>query len=175
MKPWMLALASIRRELVTATYTSSQSVTIPFGVSRLETLVGEGADGAPADPGFLVYDKRFVSYYQKRDGSGVDVVDGGTVFGGGGEAPANYCDPVQATPDSTAYSSSQQCYEFTERITGAAPATTGASATGFGLTFPGGVGGPASPTPFANVTVSSGASYALTIPPGGFITITYYK
>lgn len=54
-------------------------------------------------------------------------------------------------------------------------ATTGADTVGFGKTFPGGVGGPASPVTYNNVAVTPGASYSLTIPSGGSITITYYK
>lgn len=55
------------------------------------------------------------------------------------------------------------------------PATTGASSTGFGKTFPGGTGGAASTTIFTDVVVTPGASYNLVIPAGGLITITYYK
>lgn len=50
--------------------------------------------------------------------------------------------------------------------------TTGANTTGFGLTFPGGSGGPASTTTFTNVTVTSGATY--TIVNNGSLTIQYY-
>lgn len=56
-----------------------------------------------------------------------------------------------------------------------AAATTGASATGFGETFPGGVGGPATPVTHDNVAVTPSASYPLVIPSGGSITITYQK
>ena len=53
------------------------------------------------------------------------------------------------------------------------PATTGASATGFGKTFPGGVGGPASTTTYTDVAVVPGTNYTLTIPSGGSITVSY--
>lgn len=53
--------------------------------------------------------------------------------------------------------------------------TTGASATAFGRTFPGGTGGPASPTNFTNVAVTEGASYPVVVPAGGSVTITYYQ
>lgn len=46
MKPWMLAVMSGAPQLVTKTYTSSQTITIPLGVSQLEAVVGEGSDGA---------------------------------------------------------------------------------------------------------------------------------
>jgi hypothetical protein len=54
-------------------------------------------------------------------------------------------------------------------------ATTGASTTGFGLTFTGGVGGAATPSTATKVTVTPGAGNVLVIPAGGSITITYYK
>lgn len=55
------------------------------------------------------------------------------------------------------------------------PATTGLSASAFGKTFPGGVGGPAVETGHANVQVSSGQTYQVTVPTGGVVTITYRK
>lgn len=54
-------------------------------------------------------------------------------------------------------------------------ATTGASATGFGKTFPGGVGGAATVTNFSNVPVTPLSSYNVVVPAGGSITITYYQ
>lgn len=51
--------------------------------------------------------------------------------------------------------------------------STGASTTGFGKDFPGGTGGPASPTTYNNVAVTPGASYSIIVPSGGSLTITY--
>lgn len=56
-----------------------------------------------------------------------------------------------------------------------APATTGASTTGFGKTFAGGIGGAATPATYINVAVTSGTSYTLVVPSGGSITITYMQ
>lgn len=53
--------------------------------------------------------------------------------------------------------------------------TTGASTTGFGKTFPGGVGGAAAPVTYTNQPVIGGTSYQMTIPAGGKITISYYE
>lgn len=50
---------------------------------------------------------------------------------------------------------------------------TGASTTAFGYTFPGGTGGPASPTTYNNIPVTPGASYPIVVPSGGSLTITY--
>lgn len=56
------------------------------------------------------------------------------------------------------------------------PATTGASSTGFSRTFPGSTGSvPPTPTVFTKVAVTPGQPYPLSIPAGGFITITYIK
>ena len=63
-----------------------------------------------------------------------------------------------------------------------APGGPGANTTGFGFTFPGGgvsgsypnqTGDPASPASYTNVTVTPGASYGLSIPDNGYITIQY--
>lgn len=63
-----------------------------------------------------------------------------------------------------------------------APGGAGANTTGFGYTFTGGgvsgsypnqVGSPASPASYTNVPVTPGASYALSIPGNGYITIQY--
>lgn len=55
------------------------------------------------------------------------------------------------------------------------PATTGASASAFGKTFPGGTGGTAALSGHTSVPVTPGATYQVTVPSGGFITITYKK
>lgn len=52
--------------------------------------------------------------------------------------------------------------------------TTGASATALGLTFPGGDGGPPGTTTYNNVSVTPGASYFVSIPSGGSVTLEYY-
>lgn len=54
-------------------------------------------------------------------------------------------------------------------------ATTGASTTGFGRTFAGGAGGPATVTTFNDVTVTENTAYPVTVPSGGSLTITYYQ
>jgi hypothetical protein len=179
----MLAVMGGAPELVARTFTSSQSVTIPFGVSRLESASGKGADGAPAStgeptPGRIGWKVIYDRTYQRRDG-GIDKTssEGPPQFGT--PKPGNYCDPTVETPDSTVYSSYTQCYiyvTYQEPDTPGQeyPATTGAASTGFGLTFPGGAGGPASVTNHGATAVTAGQSYALTIPAGGSITISYY-
>ena len=52
--------------------------------------------------------------------------------------------------------------------------TTGAAATALGLTFPGGDGGAPATTTYNNVSVTPGASYFVSIPSGGSVTLQYY-
>lgn len=54
-------------------------------------------------------------------------------------------------------------------------ATTGASATGFGFTFAGGVGGAAATNSHPNVAVTPLASYNVVVPAGATVQITYYQ
>lgn len=63
-------------------------------------------------------------------------------------------------------------YYREEYITGT-PADNGASATAFGLTFPGGDGGPASETKFNGVIILPKNSYSIIVPSGGFIEVSY--
>lgn len=52
--------------------------------------------------------------------------------------------------------------------------TTGGSSSAIGYTFPGGVGGPASPVEYNNVSVIPGISYTISVSPGGYVVIRYY-
>lgn len=52
--------------------------------------------------------------------------------------------------------------------------TTGANSSGFGKTFSGGVGGLAVASSYSDVAVTPGASYPVTVAPGGYVTIEYY-
>jgi hypothetical protein len=64
------------------------------------------------------------------------------------------------------YFSIEQYYETS--------ATTGASSTAIGLTFPGGTGGAASTTTYTNTAVTPGNSYSIVVPSGGSVTLQYY-
>lgn len=172
------------RKLVSQTFTANTTWTAP-ATSNLETLVGNGAAGKPGEPGYTDPDTtqyRLERYRQQytSDGAGGYYQDGGpSLYTTGNwvssppDQPDDYCDP----PGGASY----YCYSYvigTRTVAGAThppvPATTGASATGFGKTFPGGTGGAATPVPYNNVAVTPGASYPLVVPSGGSITITYY-
>lgn len=67
------------------------------------------------------------------------------------------------------YSAVQYTQEYT------IPPTTGANTTGFGKTFAGGAGGPAATASFTDVAVIENTAYAVTVPAGGSLTISYYR
>lgn len=52
--------------------------------------------------------------------------------------------------------------------------TTGSDTTAFGKTFPGGSGGSATALMYVDVAVTPGASYYVSVAPGGYVTIQYY-
>lgn len=54
------------------------------------------------------------------------------------------------------------------------PQFNGANTTGFGYTFAGGVGAPATPTTYTNVPVTPGTTYTINSAGDGYITIIYY-
>jgi hypothetical protein len=55
----------------------------------------------------------------------------------------------------------------------ATPSTTGAVSTGFGKTFPGGVGGAGTPVTHNSVVVTPGSTYNIVVAAGGAVQITY--
>ncbi|UOD31681.1 hypothetical protein INH39_08365 [Massilia violaceinigra] len=54
-------------------------------------------------------------------------------------------------------------------------ATNGLPTRAFGNTFPGGVGGPASASALPDTVVVPGSPYPLTIPSGGWVSLSYYQ
>lgn len=176
-----MLLAALGRKKVyvpttyTQTFTASATFVMPPGVSTINAK-GHGAAGMPAVPGTDYYYTQVIIRYWRRDGAPNDI-DDQTVPGwdNGAGNGANYCDAPEDMPDSTVYYQKLTCYYY--RIaygSGGTPATTGASATGFGKVFPGGTGGPAtSDAAFTNVPVTAGATYQVVVPSGAGITITY--
>jgi hypothetical protein len=162
----------------TKTFTNNESFTVPAGVSLLDSIVGHGAAGTPAVPGDVEFYTHVVNSLYRRTG-GIDYVEsdipGWTGPGTGTGNGSNYCDPPTnfTEAQSTVYWREVVCYYYQTRTVGYKPATTGANATGFGKVFPGGVGGPAADVTFSNVPVTAIASYPVTVPLGGSITITY--
>lgn len=216
MNAWLAALVSGGAQLVTKTFTSNQSFTVPFGVSSID-MSGKGADGtasysstrtayAQGDvvTGHLNGTGNISGAYSWSDfqdlSSRVAQVNGGgsgnfsyAIYDGYlntntytlGSAQTTYSGAIPGTASMVTspgwhvsgavlgsdYGFSQ--VQYTQAYT--VPATTGADSTGFGKTFPGGVGGAASTVSFTNVAVTSGSSYNVVVPSGGSITISYYQ
>lgn len=179
MKAWLMALAlGRRRELITKAYTANATVPIPQGVSRLESIIGKGAagqPGTPGTPGQSGYTVTTNTAYRRRDGKPDDVILGSPSSPIPGPVPADYCETIPE-PSSAVYYERFTCYQYDYKFipgTGTSP-TTGASATGFGQTFVGGTGGPATAREVKNIAVTPGGSYQVVVPSGGSIVISYF-
>lgn len=53
--------------------------------------------------------------------------------------------------------------------------SNGANSSALGYTFPGGAEVPANPLTYTNVAVTSGSSYSIIVPSGGYVTLQYYS
>lgn len=185
MSMMMLAFFSQKKAYVpttyTKTFTKNETLVMPVGVSVLDAVVGNGAPGKPAISGTVELYTHIVHSLFRRAG-GIDYVEGDvpgwTGTGTGSGNGSDYCDPIVVYPDpdhggNTVYYQELVCYYYRARTVGGSPATTGASASGFGKVFPGGVGKPATAVTYNNVAVTALASYPVVVPAGGSITITY--
>lgn len=182
MSPWMLAVVlGTSRAIQTQTFTANGTWVAPVTTSSIETASGKGAAGTPDSSVTHYYHDRYTyRMTHNRDGS---FTQGPTTFVARDEVasadtplPDNYASENFDTPsDPVSDYFYIQYIHFRAQTTTTTSATTGASTTGFGKTFPGGSGGAASLTNFANVPVTPGASYAIVVPAGGTLTITYYQ
>lgn len=174
-----LALAACGGQtLQTRTFTSSQNVTIPAGVTSLSRITGYGARGYDAGDYYVEQYDRYFYNNQTRRQDGV-VIQTNTVYDGtyNGSTPANYCGQTMPLPESnTLYSATQTCFNHIDTsYWDSYPAGEGAPAQGFGKSFPGSLGDTTpSTTGFTNVPVNPG-TYNIYVPPGGRITIEYYQ
>ncbi|GEM_PF-3957237 len=178
MRAWLKALAFSRRaQLVTREFTANATVSIPVGTSRLESIVGKGAGGSPG------YTQEGYSYrvtaesQQRRRSTGVwEVAASISNSGFSVGYPSSGCGPAISTPGDPTFDAVRSCsyYSNIRADTNEVPPSTGASAIGFGQTFVGGTGGPASTREVKNVAVTPGGSYQVVVPSGGSITISYY-
>lgn len=190
MKPWMLALiTAVKRKLVTVgPYTASRTFIAPVTTSKIESITGRGAAGTPGGDNSSItywYDEYYY-YVYSGDGAGGVFVGPTSYLGRTNKTspttpptPGDFCYPPSSSSSMPPYTQQQLCYFYRDGSTitgGEYPATTGASVTAFGQTFPGGVGGPATPVTFRDVPVTGGSSNQLVIPSGGEITsFSYYE
>jgi hypothetical protein len=158
--------------LVTQTLSNGTWIA-PAGVVRLESASGKGAAGTPSSTYWRMEKYSYYEYYEyangKRSYSAWDLVDWYETIQGDTPPPDEYGPIV----DYGTFSKQEIVHYILSQETSSA--TTGASATAFGKTFPGGVGGPASTTTFNNIAVTPLQSYPIVVPTGGSITITYYQ
>lgn len=170
----MAIVTAVKRRLMTVgPYTASRTFIAPVTTSKIESITGKGASGTPSYSVTRWREKKtFTVDYEP--GYGTDNTTETYSFKSLSESDGvDYCDPPIYV--ASAHATTQYCYDYTLQTT-TYPATTGASVTAFGKTFPGGVGGPATPVTFTDVPVSGGSSYPLNIPTGGEITtFSYYE
>jgi hypothetical protein len=172
-------VAMSSRRPMSQKFTSNATVTFPAGTVQVD-MTGNGGRGVNAKNVYRQQYKRDVTYYGKRRSDGATVVDFQQFdqeVSGPMPATTAYCDAPVPTGSQSEYSSTQACYtNFRDTsYNDVTPATTGASATGIGKTFPGSTGDVTpTPTSFANVPVTALSPYNLVIPSGGSITINYY-
>ena len=141
-----------------------------IGDASSVNMSGYGARGADATP--ASWTSQQVRNSHRRTGS-FDSQGIGSRSGVGAK-PADYCGNLVQTPSDPVYDYYQDCEYFT--AVGGSPATTGASATGLGRTFPGSLGNTTpAVTTFQNVPAVVGTSYNIVVPTGGSITLNWLK
>lgn len=155
-------------QLKTFTFYSSQSVTIPSSVNNLVALTGRGGDGQPAYVDEY-YDVEIVTTLNYSNGT---TTTNTTYSSGSGTAPSDYCQGLNGNGPNGPYTGTR-CYYHTQHYD-EVPPSTGSSTTAFGKTFPGGLGGAATPVTYNNVAVTPGPN-SLVIPSGGSVTFSYYE
>lgn len=173
MKPWLMALAfGRRRELITKTFSGNATWTAPITTSRIEKAVGKGAAGQPGTPATPVQRTEYqYGFYKKTGGMDYETV----VVDGWPKGSSYYCEAYQPFDNNPDYSGYYVCYRPYTELVGGSAATTGASTTAFGQSFPGGAGGPATDTTINTIAITPGATYNIVVPAGGSLTITYYQ
>jgi hypothetical protein len=202
MKPWLLAMLTANRKLVTRTFTSNTTFTTPFGVSNLVSLVGVGGATTTQE----VVDVA-VHYYASGTGDPGSTVTWGnfspthnsnvSAVNAGGTATITYAD-INAYGDGTGHVNSTSTGTLVNIIAGTSSSVTlggwsdsgpitstgeshirysqtGDNTTGFGKTFAGDTGSGVATATYNNVAVTENTPYNLVIPTGGSITITYYQ
>lgn len=148
------------------TFLANETWPVPPTTAVLKSAVGKGAAGSPSLTYYDVTQEVSVVYDSPEYGQNNTSYSTDRIYEPA--TPTSGCLPPTYYPDD--HATVQYCYSYTS---GTSAATTGASATGFNKTFPGGFGGPAGLTTHLNVPVTPGEPYEIKVPTGGSITITY--
>jgi hypothetical protein len=181
MNPLMLmAMFGRAAVLQTVTFSSNTTWVAPAGVSMLSTVIGHGGvgtAGSPEEPGVEYYDVTTTvedTYDAPQYGTYSFTSDTNRVF----TTDSNVPDHCESSYSSSLHRTREICFETMYGDTGTTPAvppTSGPSATGFGKTFPGGVGAVAGSTiTYSNVAITPGSSNNIVVPAGAAVQITYY-
>jgi hypothetical protein len=188
MKPWLFAMFGSVRTSHTQTFTANATFTVPIAVGVIN-ITGKGQNGIAGTPEYddppITKYRQFTlkTYtYARRDG-GDPYITQTVTYGATSDSPGETTQTVEnATIASGTYSAvtvvTVVLYEPISVPGAHHPAeapTTGAAASGFGKTFPGGVGTNAATITYNNAPVTRGATYNIVVPSGGFITITYLQ
>lgn len=166
------------------TFTSNATWIAPPGVTNLASVVGNGAAGTAAytTGGVTTPGEKLVHYetiYTKKDGT-QEYVDSGWATWSGPTQPANTHTTTYIGDTSTVYNYRDSYVTYSQTPDTTTPvvehaATTGASATAFGFTFAGGVGGSATPATQTNVAVTPSGSYDIVVPSGASVTLNFFQ
>lgn len=176
----LLAMFGRKLELQTVTFNANATWVAPAGVTLLASVIGHGVNGTPdttyTEPSTYTLTTTGTEVFDNgaSTGSVTTTVEPATATS---SVPAYFCYPFTEYTLNGHFNRTF-CYEYSKQTipgaSGGSPATTGANATGFGITFPGGVGGTAPTTTYNNVAVTPATSYPLVVPSGATIQITYY-
>lgn len=170
----MILAASSRRRLQPFSQVFNQNgpFIVPSGVTSVN-MSGYGARGTDAGTVEVGgYNTSFTTTSYEANGNSNST--SGSLGFSYGPVPFDYC---ESGPGGGIYVYTVTCYYYSyEGRNEYRPATTGASATGLGRSFPGSTGNIAPPTTnFQNVAVTPGANNNIIVPSGGRITISWVR
>lgn len=144
----MLALLASSPVLVSKTFTSSQSFTVPMGVSNLVSLSGKGQDGTPATPATRISNAQGDTVQGFASGTGTtsgalswndfqaDITSVFNAVNAGGTG-SGYVVNYSGYPNSNTYSTSLYQYAYLNAVPGTASVFTSTGWKTSGAIVPG--------------------------------------
>lgn len=187
MSVFALLFGSRPKVLQTVTFNTNGTWVCPADVPQLNSLSGHGVAGTPDTtyPTTLLVLQEY-SYFSYDDGASFDppTLQSQTITTPDAPIPADFCYSRDPYTGGGHYNRAL-CFAYGKKtvagLDGGSPATTGASATAFGKTFPGGAGGAAATVTYPNtsspnpIPTTGGTSYPISCPPGATVQITFYQ
>lgn len=168
-------------------FTSSTNWVAPMSTNLILTLTGRGGVGYYGysyTVGYTLVEVTTTSKFTEPPPSiytyVIDRSETRTPATASSRVPASYSFSwYTSSPDGLPTEQSQPLYRYTstsfykEEETESVPSYYGGDASAFGKTFSGTYGAAAIEGSFTNLTVAPGATYRITVPSGGHITISY--